>query len=63
MSKRHEKIFKVLNYIEHSLIAISTITECVSVTAFASLVENSIGITISAIGLKICVRATRIKKV
>ena len=55
MSKKHKRVCRVLNYIDHSLIAISTITECVSVSAFASLVGIPIGITSSAIGLKTCV--------
>ena len=55
MSKKHKRVCRVLNYVGHSLIAISTITECVSVSAFASLVGIPIGITSSAIGLKICV--------
>ena len=38
MSKKHEKSCKVLNYIDHLLIAISTITGYVSISAFASLV-------------------------
>ena len=37
LSKKHKKVFRVLNYIDHLLIAISTITGCVSI-AFASLV-------------------------
>ena len=55
MSKKHKRVCRVLNYIDHSLIAISTITECVSVSAFTSLVGIPKGITSSAIGLKICV--------
>ena len=58
MSKKHEKVFRVLNYIEHLLIAISTIAGCVSISAFASLVGIPIGITSSAIGLKIWVITT-----
>ena len=45
----------VLNYIEHLLILVSTITSCVSISAFTSLVGIPISITSSAIGLKICV--------
>ena len=45
-----------MNYIDHSLIAISTVTGCVSISTFASLVSIPIGITISAIGLKSCVK-------
>ena len=56
ISKKHKRVFRVLNYIDHLLlIAISTITECVSVSAFTSLVGIPKGITSSAIGLKICV--------
>ena len=44
-----------MNYIEHSLNSICTITGCVSISAFASLVRIPIGITSSAIGVKLCV--------
>ena len=54
MSKKHEKVCKVLNYIEHLLIVISTITGCVSISSFPSLVRTPIGITSSTIGFKIC---------
>ena len=37
MSKKDKKICRLLNYIDHWLIAISTITWCVSIPAFASL--------------------------
>ena len=50
MSKKHEKVCRILNYIEHSLILISTITGCVSFSACLSLVGIPIGITSSAIG-------------
>ena len=53
MSKKHKKVCRVLNYVEQSLILISTITGCVFISAFASLVGILIGITSSAIGLKI----------
>ena len=52
MRKKHKKFCRVLNYIDHSLIVISTITGYVSLSAFASLVGIPIGITSSAIGLK-----------
>ena len=54
-------IRKILNYIEHLLIAISTITGCVSISAFTSVVGIPIAVTSSAIGLKICVITARIK--
>ena len=44
-----------MNYIEHSLIVIATITRRISILDFASLVGIPVGITSSAIGLKICV--------
>ena len=62
MSKKHKKVCRVLNYNEHSLNIISTITGCVSISAFASLVGISIRITCSAIGVQICVIITGIKK-
>ena len=61
MSKKHKKPCRVLNYIDHSFIVISTITGCVSISAFASLVGIPIRITSSAIGLKICVITVGIK--
>ena len=62
MGKKHKKVCRVLDYIDHSLIVSSTITGCVSISAFASLVGIPIGITISAIGLNICVITSGIKK-
>ena len=61
MSKKHTKFFRVLNYIDHSLIVISTITGCVSISVFASLVRIPIEIISSAIALKICVKTAEIK--
>ena len=62
MSKKHKKICRVLNYIDHSLIVTSTITGCVPISAFAFLVNIPIGIASSTIGLKICVITAGIKK-
>ena len=59
MSKKHKKVHKVLNSI---WILISTVTECVSISAFASLVGIPIGITSSATALEICVITAEIKK-
>ena len=52
MSKKHKKICGILNYFDHSLILISTITGYVSISAFASLVGIPIEIRSSATGLK-----------
>ena len=35
MYKKHKRVCKVLNYIEHSLFAISAVTGSVSISAFA----------------------------
>ena len=51
----------ILNYIEHSLFVISTITGCVSISLFVSLVGISIGITSCAIGLKLSVITAELK--
>ena len=59
MSKKYKKVCGVLNYIEHLLIAISTITGTIS--AFASLVQIPIRITGFTTGLKICVITAAIK--
>ena len=62
MRKKHKNVCRVPNYTDHLLIVISPLTGCVSISAFASLVEIPIGITSSAIGLKICVITVAIKK-
>ena len=62
MSKKHKNVYRVLNYIEHLLILISTVAGCVSISTFTSLVGIPIGITSSAIRLKICVIISGIKK-
>ena len=51
----------MLNYIDHSLIVISTVTGCVSISAFASLIGIPIGIASSTIRLKICLITAGIK--
>ena len=62
MSKKHKKVYRVLNYIEHLLISIFTVSGCVFISAFASLVGIPIGIRSSAIELKICLITAEIKK-
>ena len=51
-----------LNYVKHILIIASTITECISISIFPSLLGMPIGITSSAIGWKICAIPAGIKK-
>ena len=55
MSKKHNKVCRVLNYMYNLLIVLFTTTRSVSVSALASLIGIPIGITSSASGLKICV--------
>ena len=62
MSKKHQKVCRVLNYIDHLLVVTSTITGCISISAFASLVGIPIGIMSSRIRLKICVITAGIKR-
>ena len=62
MSKKHKKVSTNLNYIEHFLILGSTITGCVSIFDFASLLGITIGITSLAIRLEICAITAAIKK-
>ena len=53
MSKKHKKVCTTLNYIDHFLILASTITGCISISAFSSFVGIPIGITSSTgLGLK-----------
>ena len=54
MSKIDKRVCITLNYIEYFLILASKITECISISAFASLLGVSIVITNPAIELKIC---------
>ena len=62
MSRKHKKTCTNLNYIEHFLILASTISGCIPISVFASLIGIPIGIKSSAIGLKICAIAARTKK-
>ena len=61
MSEKYEKKFKYLNYVEHLLILVSTVTSCLTISAFASLVCVPVGITSSVVGIKICTIAAWIK--
>ena len=62
ISRKHKRVCTTLNYVEHFLILASAVTEYISISTFASLLGISIGITNSAIGLKICRIASGIKK-
>ena len=47
MSKKHKKVCRVSNYIEHLLIATILITGCIPISPFASLVGVPKGIATS----------------
>ena len=61
-SKKHKKVGTALSYIEHFLVLDSTITGCISISVFVSLLSIPIGITSSEIALEICAIAAGIKK-
>ena len=51
-----------LNYVQNSLILVSPITACISISVFASLVCVPLGITSSAVGISVCSITAGIKK-
>ena len=62
MNVKYMKTCKYLNFVEYLLILVSTVNGCVSISAFASLVAIPVGITSSAVGIKICAITSGIKK-
>ena len=48
--------------LKHLLVLVLTVTGCVSISAFTSLVCIPVGITSSAVGIKICAVTVGIKK-
>ena len=46
MSIKHKKVCTTLNHIEHFHILAATITGCISISAFTSLIDIPIGITV-----------------
>ena len=61
--RKRKRVCTTLNYIEHFFILASTITGCISISAFASFLGIPMGIRSFAIGLKICAIATGIKNI
>ena len=53
MSQKYKKTCKYLNYVEYLLILASTVTGCVSISAFASLVDIRVGIMSFPVGINI----------
>ena len=62
MSEKHKKVCKTLNCFEYFLIFVSAVSACVSISAFVSLVAVPVGITSSAVGIKICAIIAGIRK-
>ena len=62
MSKKHKNVYRAFTYIENLLSLIYTVSGCVSIFTFVSFIDIPIEITSSAIELKICATAARIKK-
>ena len=56
MRKKHKKVCTILNCIENFLILAATITGCISVSTFTSLLCIPLEITSSAIRLKTCAK-------
>ena len=46
-------MWTVLNYIKHLLSLVSTVSDCISISGFASLVGMTIGILSSAVDVNI----------
>ena len=53
MNEKYKKTCKYFNYAEHFLILVSTVTGCVSISAFASLVWVPVSNTSSAVEIEI----------
>ena len=61
MSRKRKKVPTSLNYIEHFVILVTTITGCISISVFVSLLVTPVGMRSSAIGLKMFVTVAGIK--
>ena len=62
MSEKCKRTCEYLNYVQHLFILVSTVTGYTSISAFVSLVAIPVGITSSAVGIKICAITAEIKK-
>ena len=62
ISEKYKNTFKYPNYAKHLLILASTVTGCIRISAFASLVAIPVGITCFAVGIKLCAVTVEIKK-
>ena len=62
LNSKNKKVCTSINDIEHFLSLFFTDTACISISGFASLIDISKGIMVSAIWLNICAWISRIKK-
>ena len=52
---------KALNYFDHFLIFISAVSGCISISSFTPLIDVFVGITSSAVRIKMCGITAQIK--
>ena len=62
IGEKYKKTSKYLNYFEHLLILVSTVTSCVSISAFVSLVFAPVGIASSKVRINLCAITAGIKR-
>ena len=62
MTEKYKNSHKILYHVEHLLILASTVTGCISISAFSSIVCVSFGIFSSALGIKVYAITAEIKK-
>ena len=66
MNSKNKKVCTTLNYLKDFLTLVFflfTVTGCISISAFASLLNVSTGIMISTIGSNVCAIIVRIKSI
>ena len=63
MSENHKKVCKALNYFEHIFIFISASSGFVSISLFPSLIGTPVGITSSALELKLVQSLRELKSI
>ena len=42
MSEKHKKVGRTINYFEHFIVSVSAVSDCASISAFASLFGVSV---------------------
>ena len=62
INKKHKKVCKTLNYIEHLLILAYTVIGCILISVFTSLIGIPVGVASSVVERKIYALTAVIKK-